>query len=324
MIRAYYKDRAFYVAEDFDQLALEEAVWLDLYHPTADEERFLEDALGFKLPTREEMKDIEPSSRMYTEEGVHYMTAGILFNGDTDAPQTTDVSFILHGHLLVTVRYADLKPFQLFQTYADKHTDLYRSGPATLVSLLEAIVDRGAEVLERVGTAIDIVSVEIFARHQDAIKRRSDIEMERSLAEVALNKNLTVKVRDSLLSLGRVISFLSHTDEISQDKRLVENLSSVARDVHALADHTNFLASNISFMLDACLGFISIQQNAIIKIFSIAAVVLLPPTLVASIYGMNFKYMPELDQPYGYPMALGLMAISALTPYLWFKRRGWL
>lgn len=326
MIRVYSHNRAFYIAQDLNNLDLEHAVWLDLFQPTQAEEVALENMLGFKLPTPEEMRDIEPSSRLYTEEGVHYMTATILAKGDSDMPQSTNVSFILHGHLLITIRYYELRPFALFQSYADKHTDLYRSGPVTLVSLLEAIVDRIAEKLEETGAIVDNIATDAFARHHtDSVrKRRSSEALERMLTEIAYNKNLTVKIRDSLFSLTRLISYLNLTDEIASDKKLHGHIASIIRDVHALTEHNNFLTTNISFVLDACLGFISIQQNSIIKIFSIASVVLLPPTLIASIYGMNFQHMPELQLHYGYPVALGLMALSAALPYLWFKCRGWL
>lgn len=300
-----------------------DAVWLDVNQPDHAEEAQLEALLGFDVPTRDELRAIEPSSRLYRENDATYVTATLVWKSDALRPETTEVAFILKGPLLVTIRYADPRAFDAVAARARVDQAVCGSGASALVTLIEAIVDRASEVLERAGRETDALSDRVFAA-PPAGKRRSSADLEDALAKLAGLQKLTAKASESLVSLGRAIGFLMLAPEIAAERGLRERLKSIGRDIQSLTDHATFVAGNINFNLEASLGLISIEQNAIIKIFSIAAVVLLPPTLVATIYGMNFKAMPELDWIFGYPFALGLMIVSAIVPYLIFKRRGWL
>lgn len=184
-------------------------------------------------------------------------------------------------------------------------------------------MDRTAELLEEAGDAVDDVPDRFHATSDQAIKRRDVAEFKAALAEIQGLHRRTAKVRESLVSLGRMIGFLMAQPELKLPE-LRSRAKSVARDILSLSDHASFVAQNVQFVLDAALGMINIEQNAIVKFFSIVAVVLLPPTLIAGIYGMNFQLMPELSWPWGYPAALLTMLASAILPYLWCRRRGWL
>jgi magnesium transporter len=326
MLRIYEAIRnQFTIQADLDALELRDnMIWLDLINPTVEEERKLESLLGFDLPTRDELKDIEPSSRLYEENGKLYMTATVLWKAETDKPEAANIGFILTADRLITIRYAEPRPFNSFAAYAAREGNSCTDAASTLINLLEAIIDRAAEILEITGAEIDDVTNTIFQGKRDPKKRRSPEELETILHTVALKQNMTAKVRDSLVSLGRMAGFVTHASSIKDNQAHMSHMISLAQDIKSLTDHASFLSSNLNFMLEASLGLINIEQNAIIKIFSVAAVVFLPPTLVASIYGMNFRHMPELDWHLGYPLAILLMVFSAIAPYLWFKKKGWL
>jgi magnesium transporter len=292
----------------------EDTLWLDLLTPTRDEELVVEAALGLELPTREEMAEIEPSSRLYQAHGATFMTAGLLARredgGRTDAP----VTFVLAKGLLITIRYDELKAFDLF---AERAQGLeVASSSSAFFNLLDTGVERLADLLEQTGAEVEAVSRSIFARPKGA-------QFEALLTDLARAQSLTSMTRNSLVSLARLFSFAALAPEIAADRECQAHLKSLQRDGQSLTEHAGAQSSHIAFLLDAALGLINIEQNGIIKFFSVAAVILMPPTLVASVYGMNFKHMPELEFHYGYPMALTLMAISAILPILWFKRRGW-
>jgi magnesium transporter len=300
-----------------------ESVWFDLLHPTRDEERLVEMHLGLEVPTREDMLEIEASSRVYREGEALFMTAILLANTDTATPEATPVSFIHSGNALITVRYSEPRSIQAFVIRAQRVPDRYESGEAVLIGLLEAVVDRTADILERVGLEIEVLSRELF-EHQGQKSGRSR-EFREILRTIGQKGDLNGKARESLVSLGRILTFLSQSLLTKQEPRELRNrIKTVSRDINSLTDHASYLSNKFNFLLDATLGMINIEQNAIIKIFSVAAVVFMPPTLIASIYGMNFRFMPELNWSPGYPLALGLMIVSAILPYWYFKRRGWL
>ena len=294
----------------------ERAVWIDLLAPTREEEALAQDALAIELPTREEMREIEISSRLYQENGALFMTATMMTQVDAESPETEPVTFVLIGQRLATIRYANPLPFRVFATQVQRQAELAISGETVLAGLLDAIIDRVADVLERVQHDMNQVSRMIFSRQK--------IDYEEVLRTIGLAEGLTSRSRESLVSIGRVLSFLSRPSEVKPNKALARSLKTLSRDVLALSDHSNFLANNITFLLNAMLGMSNIEQTDIIKIFSVMSVVFLPPTLIASIYGMNFQFMPELSWPWGYPLSLALMVLSAVLPYLYFKRRGWL
>src|SRR3954453_7111610 len=301
----------------------ENAVWIDLLNPTQEEDRAVERLGGGAVPTREDMQEIEISSRLYIENSARYMTATLMCQSDTDMPRTTAVTFILAGHRLVTVRYDAPKPFPLVENKLARSCSPSITGEMVLMELIDAVIDRCADIRERVGADIDQVSHDIFEpeseRHGHA-KQYSQI-----LIEIGRKGDLTSKVRESLVSIGGVVAFLSAIVEgVKWSKDMREQLKTMQRDVVSLTDHASYLSSKITFVLDAMLGVVNLEQNNIIKLFSVMAVVLMPPTLIASIYGMNFKSMPELEWVHGYPFALVLMLIAAIVPYWIFKWKKWL
>jgi len=302
----------------------ETATWIDLVEPTPEEEKAVESELGIEVPTREEMKEIETSNRLYEEDGVLYMTATVATKLDTERPETTAVTFILAKDRLITNRYSDPKPFKQFIAYAERHPAACLSAPVILVGLIEAIVERIADILERAGADLDAVSTIIFAMNGAKKSRTNGGDLRMFLERIGFNGELNSKARESLVSLGRLLVFVQQSPSVNLTQEQKTRFHSVSRDVASLSDHASFLGSKVSFLLEATLGLINIEQNDIIKIFSIVAVMLMPPTLVASIYGMNFKFMPELGWHFGYPFAFSLMAVSGVVPYLFFKRRGWL
>ncbi len=309
------------------------AVWLDLVEPSAEEERSVEAALGIDIPTREELAEIEASSRLYQEDGAAFMTANLIRRGENDRPESSPVTFIIKGNMLVTVRYHHPQAFPAYVRRAMKPQATSMTGWGVLISLLEAVVDRAADHLERVGQIVDETSQKTFGNartiqgHRTRSRKRGP-NLQELLENIGEEGDFTSKMRESLVSIGRMCAFMQAIiDQIKLTRDMKENRARIKilqRDILSLTDHASFLSGKISFLLDAVLGRISIEQNGIIKIFSVAAVVFLPPTLVASIYGMNFKFMPELEWVQGYPMAIGLMVLSAILPFLYFKRKGWL
>jgi magnesium transporter len=301
----------------------EEAVWIDLLNPTEDEEKKVERALKFDVPTREEQQEIEASSRLYQENGAYFMTATLLYTTEQGDPRTTPATFILAGQRLVTVRYAEPRAFPIYVARCNRtETDL-KSGPAVLIGLLETIIDRLADFIERLQAEVEGLSHSIFDIKGGAASRQRRFDV--LLRAIGREGEITSKARESAHSLGRLLTFFIHAaNERKEVKPLQARIRTAARDVTSLTDYATFLSGKIIFLLDATLGGIQIQQNDIIKIFSVAAVVFLPPTLIASIYGMNFRVMPELSWWFGYPLAIVLMIVAAVLPYLYFKRRGWL
>jgi magnesium transporter len=302
----------------------ETAVWIDLVNPVTGEDKLIERRLGVAIPTREEMQEIEVSSRLYVENSARYMTATMMCQSDTAAPKTTAVTFILSGHKLVTVRYDDPRPFMIVSNKLARMCSPSVNGEGILMDLLDAVIDRAADILERIGTEVDLVSRDIFEPPNSGGTIRS-LSYNDILKAIGSKGDLTSKVRESLVSIGRLLLFLTNEAETMRwPKDTRSQLQSMRRDIQSLSDHATYLSNKITFLLDAMLGVVQIEQNNVIKIFSVAAVVLMPPTLIASIYGMNFRHMPELGWEYGYPLALGLMVTFAVLPYFIFKWMKWL
>jgi magnesium transporter len=302
----------------------ESAVWIDLVKPTAAEDKAVERLAGIAVPTREDMQEIEISSRLYIENGARYMTATLMCAADTDNPRTAAVTFILASHRLVTVRYDEPKPFVLVENKLARSCPPGITGEMVLMELLDAVIDRNADILERAGSDMDTISHAIFEPEGTArtghAKRYSDI-----LIAIGRKGDLTSKVRESLVSIGRVVTFVAAAvDGVKWSKDMREQLKTMQRDVISLTDHASYLSNKITFVLDAMLGVVNLEQNNIIKLFSVMAVVLMPPTLIASIYGMNFKDMPELQWTHGYPLAVVAMLLAAAGPYMYFKWKKWL
>lgn len=319
-------------------------VWIDMFNPTREEDVLVEHALSILVPTREEMSEIEASSRLYQESGAHVMTAIVLTQSEKDKdaasgtsilspasglireigqPVASPVTFIMASNRLVTVRYITPRAFDLYLSRAQKKDVACMSGQAVLVGLLEAVIDRAADRIERIQLEVDQLAQTIFSGRggERTRTRRFDI----NIREIGREGELTSRSRESLLSLDRLLTYLAHAmGERGDEKPLRSRVKTASRDVQSLADHVGYLSTKITFLLDATLGMINNEQNTIIKIFSVLAVVLLPPTLVGTIYGMNFKHIPELEWVWGYPFALSLMVVSGVLPWLFFKRKGWL
>lgn len=302
------------------------AVWIDLFSPTAEEEQNVEKGLAIDIPTREELAEIEASSRLYQEDGATFMTATLIRRGEDGRAESQPVTFILKERWFVTVRYSEPRAFPLFVRRAQKPGNCPATADGILMNLLEAVVDRAADHLESVAMVVDKTSHEVFHTERTRRPRRHDFQG--LLQRIGEEGDFNSKLRESLVSLLRLAAFLSSVLDSSTGKKasreVKAHLKTLQRDIQSLTDHSTFVSSKISFLLDAILGMSAIEQNAIIKIFSVAAVVFLPPTLVASVYGMNFRFMPELSWVYGYPVALGLMALSAIVPVIYFRRKGWL
>lgn len=303
----------------------DDAAWIDLEEPTKEEEKLVELCIQVDVPTEEEMAEIEPSSRLYEKNGALYMTVSALRGVEEHLPSTTPIGFVLAANRLVTIRYATPKPIRTFENHARRDPEIVKDGPTALVRLLDAIIDRLADEIENVSETMEGLSQEIFQSNQQ--ERRIPVEKLRSLlTSIGRVQTLLTKIRYSAVSTLRMLSFLSGSNRIHEKDQteLRHHLGSLTTDLTALSEHASYLVDSLTFLLDASLGLISIEQNAAMKLFSWAAVVFLPPTLIAGIFGMNFHYMPELNWRYGYPISLVLMLATAIGPYLYFKKRGWI
>jgi magnesium transporter len=302
--------------------ALESVVWIDLFNPTVEEESLLEAALGVDIPTREEMERLEVSGRLYREDDAVVMTATLPARTDSDDLLMEAVAFVTAAGKLVTVRYHEPRVFKTFPQRASTSNVNCPNGETVLVALLEATVDRMTDILERAEEEVDAISRAIFRSEQP---RHASRDLMTTLQLIGRKGDLCSNIQVSLLSLQRLSGFFTQVlADFPNRKELRGRVRTLEHYLESLSDHSAFVSQKVTFLLDATLGMINIEQSNIIKIFSIAAGVFLPPTLIASIYGMNFSFMPELSWRYGYPLAGALMLASALLPFWFFKRRGWL
>lgn len=299
-----------------------EAIWLDLLEPTPSEEKQVESFLSIDVPTRDEMREIEASNRLYEEDGALYMTATVVTKLDSDLPESTQITFIVSSAKLVTNRYVDPLPFRRFIAYAERHPNSCNSPPAVLAGLVEAIINRVADVIERVATDLDGASVEVFSASRR--KRGAFRDFRKVLERLGQNGELISKARESLVSLGRLLTFVQQSTAVPMTDDTRARFRTLSRDVLAMSDHASFLGTKVSFILDATLGLINIDQNNILKIFSVVTVFLLPPSVIGAVFGMNFSKMPWLHDTWGFWAAMGLMLVSAIGPWFFFKRKGWL
>ncbi|WP_414474976.1 magnesium transporter CorA family protein [Microvirga sp. M2] len=301
----------------------DDALWVDLIDPIRDEDRLVERHLNIEIPTREEMADIEPSEILYSENNARYMTARVLCSSDTENPKLIDVSFILTERALVTVRYGEPRSFSMFTTRSGKPGGCRHQPEAVLDGLIETIIDRAAEILGAIGQRIDRLSQSIFENEKKGTRRTASFRV--ALKSIGRKADVISNVRESMVSVERLLLFLSATMPRPQKSRGYQaEWRTALRDVQSIEEHATFLSNKVQFLLDATLGLVTIEQNDIIKIFSVMSVIFLPPTLVSSLYGMNFKLMPELDWKFGYPWAIALMIFAAVLPYLYFRWKRWL
>lgn len=303
-------------------LPLPPAVWIDLRDPTMEEIEAVQAALNLELPTRDEMQEIELSSRLYDEGEAIFMTFTMVAKADTETPETQAVTVMVSPQACLTLRYTDPVPFTNLAARLLKQADHPWTPDMVFISLGDAIVDRAADILERTSYSVDGIARQVF---DDGTGRKHHSDhLKRALTAIGRNGTLISEISESMMSLTRAITFFSAQTTSWISKHGKQNIKTLARDVKSLHDHSAFLSQKTNFLLDATLGMISIEQNNIVKIFTVAAAAFLPPTLIASIYGMNFEFMPELKWQLGYPLAILLMILSSVIPFAYFRRRGWL
>lgn len=298
--------------------------WIDLLSPTSDEDRMVEDLLKISIPTKEDMQEIELSARLYDEDGADYLTMLAVSQVHIDDPVKSPVTFIVHGNTLVSVRYSEFLSFSHYLQRAKRKNGVTLPfAGALMLDIIESFINRVADSLELMGGEMDDLSREVFRTKKITVKRKTGM-LQSAIRKVGAKGDLVSMIRESLVTIVRLLAHYGDKIEGGQDKALRNKIRMLTRDVASLSDHAGFLSGKMTFLLDATLGMINLEQNQIIKIFSIAAVVFLPPTLVASVYGMNFKFMPELNWIYGYPVAVTLMIVAGIVPLLYFKKKGWL
>lgn len=295
---------------------LHQALWVDLYRPMPEQVSRVRE-LGVDVPTLADMEEIEISNRLYRENGADYLTVVLPGLSETKNPISGPVCFILMPDRLVTVRHHAPRPFETYPTRADKVGPGCSDPKRLFLSLLEEIIGRQADLLEAAGNALDEIAKKVFNANG------SDSNLSDALRAVSRESDLIGKVRLSLLTLERAISYFGQSLGDGSDilKPVVKGLM---RDIQALEVHGDFLTNRIAMASDLTLGMISVAQNTTVKIVSVVSVIFLPPTVIASAYGMNFANMPELHWAWGYPMAVGLMLASAVGTFLFFKWKRWL
>jgi magnesium transporter len=302
--------------------------WIDLLRPEPAEIAFVERATGLHVPSKEELSEIESSSRLRSRDGALYLSTPLIYRAQSDLPQSTPVGFVLTRERLITVRFEELP---VFATFADREL---RTGDEPLscgfvfVELMDAIADRLADVLERIADELDALSHRLFRVPAVQPMRRRPPARESADLRVILRRvggygDLVSKLRDSLLGISRIAPYVASAAAEWLPPEVKRRLDTLHQDVMSLSDYDAHLVNKVQLLIDATLGLINVEQNNIIKVLTIVSVVGVPPTLVASIYGMNFKFMPELDWSWGYPFGLAMIVISAVLPVLWFKWRGW-
>ena len=275
------------------------------------------------------MQEIEESARLYDEGGALFMTAVVISGISQKRPARAQVTFVVTQKHLITVRYAELLPFATFQQKCSRHPEAHTTSDLLFASLIEQVLQRIADVLETVTTRLDDVGTTLFKEEAKAADDTNKVEQVSAMLQETVKRlgrlsSLLGKLRESLLSLNRLLAFFRQNSASWMADGAKAKLKSLDRDVQSLTEYNAHLVSQISYLQEATFNLINIEQNRVIKVFTIAAVLFLPPTLVGTIYGMNFEVMPELKWALGYPMALLMIAVSALIPYFWFKRNGWL
>lgn len=310
--------------ESLEELSRFQPVWVDLESPTPEEKRWVKQYYGLSIPDDAMDEDIEESARFYEEDnGDLHIRSDFLIAGD-DEPRTVRVAFILnlinaslksHG-VLFSIHDEDVPVFRLLRLRARRAPGLIEDAKEVLLKLFDADAEYSADTLEGIYDELEKVSKQVLSGEV------TDTLAGEVLAAIALQEDLNGRIRRNVMDTRRAVSFMMRSRMLNAGQ--FEEARQILRDIESLDSHTAFLFDKINFLMDATVGFININQNKIIKIFSVASVALLPPTLIASIYGMNFRFMPEIDWQGGYPFALGLMLASALVPMWYFRRRGWL
>ena len=299
-------------------------IWVDMESPTREEKRWVKQHYGLSIPEDATGEDIEESARFYEEDnGEQHIRSDFLID-DEDESRSVRVAFILNQRntelkscgVLFSIRDEDIPVFRLLRMRARRVPGLIDDAKDVLLALFDADVEYSADALEGIYDDLKKVSAQVL---EGSI---TDTYAQEVLADIAWQENLNGRVRRNMLDTRRAVSFMMRSKML--DAEQFEDARQILRDIESLDSHTQFLFDKINFLMDALVGFLNINQNKIIKIFSVASVALLPPTLIASVYGMNFRFMPELEWKYGYVYVLLLMVASAVGPMMYFRRRGWL
>ncbi|MBB3808683.1 magnesium/cobalt transporter CorA [Pseudochelatococcus contaminans] len=297
-----------------------DALWIDLVQPTRSEERLVEQTLNIEMPTQEDMDDIEASELLYHENGARYITVKLIVAVD-DEPDMAGVTFVLKGNTLATVRYDEPRAFPMYVTRASRAGGAGTTADAIFHGLIETVIDRTAELLQATAEQINALSRSVF----DPKSKAASIAHQQTLRSLGSAGTLIAMSRESLASLERALLFITASYRgTGAAGDLRKDIRSTLRDIQSLEEYANFQSGKVQFLLDATLGLVNLEQNNIIKLFSVMSVVFMPPTLIASIYGMNFQDMPELGWDFGYPVAIIVMIMAAVTPYFFFRWKGWL
>jgi magnesium transporter len=305
--------------EDAQALARVDPVWVDLESPTAEEKGWIAGRFGIALPDDIVDDDLEESARFYEEDnGELHIRSDFLVDSDSveRSARNVRVAFILHGKVLFSVHGEDLPVFRLLRLRARRIPALIEDAKDVLLKLYDADAEYSADSLEGIYDNLEKVGAQVLRREL------TDTDAAGVLAAIAREEDLNGRIRRNVMDTRRALSFMMRSRMLSADQ--FEEARQILRDIDSLDSHTAFLFDKINFLMDATVGFVNINQNKIIKLFSVASVALLPPTLIASVYGMNFKAMPELDWALGYPFAIGLMVASVIAPFWYFRRKGWL
>jgi magnesium transporter len=304
-----------------------EVSWIDAFRPDTREITFLERALGIEVPTLAELSDIESSSRLYEDRDRLFLTTPALYRTVSGMPRTTLIGFVLSKDILLTVRFKPLKAFEQLSDHRAKQHIPLPGGAGAFITVFEAIIERVADELEYIGADLDALSEAIFGgdsttKREERPQHYGD-HLRHVLRKIGRTGDHVGKISDALLGMDRMIPFVTTNAAEYLSSDMKSKLKILHRDILSLDDYEAHLTAKIQFLLDATLGLTNIDQNEIFRILTAVSVVGIPPTFITSLYGMNFKLMPELDWTYGYGFALGLIALSAILPILWFKRKGW-
>jgi magnesium transporter len=310
--------------ESLEELSKFQPIWVDLEAPTIEEKRWIKQYFGLSIPEDAMDEDIEESARFYEEDNGDLHIRSDFLIADDEEPRTVRVAFILNlvndtlksKGVLFSIHDEDVPVFRLLRLRARRAPGLIEDAKEVLLKLFDADAEYSADTLEGIYDELEKVSTQVLAGEV------TDALAGVVLGEIARQEDLNGRIRRNVMDTRRAVSFMMRSRMLSAGQ--FEEARQILRDIESLDNHTAFLFDKINFLMDATVGFININQNKIIKIFSVASVALLPPTLVASIYGMNFQSMPELAQPWGYPFALALMVASAVVPMWYFRKRGWL
>ncbi|MFZ3034387.1 MAG: magnesium transporter CorA family protein [Parvibaculum sp.] len=314
---------------DFAATSLPEGtIWIDLFSPTPEEVHLVEKLTELSLPTIDSLSEIESSSRLHTENGVLFMSAPLVSRATSNSPEVTPIGFILTRKILVTIRYAEMSSFDTFHERMTMSGSFHQSSPGVFVGLVDTILDRMADILERVGDELAILSKRTFRSDHLTPSNgnrasKEAIDMRAILRRIGRAGDLASSIRDSLLGVNRMVAYMAGLTDEWTPVEVKPYIKTLRDDAVSLNDYVTHLNNKVQLLLDATLGLINIEQNNTFRILTIVSVVGIPPTLIASMYGMNFKYMPELSWAWGYPWGLGLIAVSAIIPLIWFKIRGW-